>query len=235
MQRSVARQVLQLPKPTPPASLRKMDRHPRQHLPARALSSDTLWEWAQAVLVQFMAVLLALETWLHGPARLPGTEDEVDSSTARRNSGPRAVPSQGQGSSSSSAVPSRAPAAGSSAVGAQPKTKPGKKSQETPIAKEAIPDEKTMRRWSRKKVDFGKHEARGKTYADAKEQHPDHAKWVLKNCRPDSKKSFTEEMIDYANYLRLVKAIEDQSLVSENSKSDTDEESEGSMELVPDA
>ena len=43
---------------------------------------------------------------------------------------------------------------------------------------------------------------------------------------------FSEEMIDYANYLGAVKAMEEEALKSEESAGS--DETEGSMEFVPD-
>ena len=80
-----------------------------------------------------------------------------------------------------------------------------------------------MAKWGKKTVEFGKSEARGTTYAEARELHPQHTKWVMANVRPNNKKNYGEEALDYANYLRCMEAREKQKWGDPESISDLEE------------
>ena len=205
-------------------------------LPPRRLSQDTVWEWAEAILRMLMSLMLAAMEWIAGVS-VPGGGAAAPS-TARPSASPStAPPAAGADSGRGTAA-----GCGCSGVGARPKRKAAAKPVSVPepkkLKREDLPDEKAMRRWGRKKCDFGK-EVKGMTFKNALEQKPDHAKWVRQNVKQDSTKKFCEVMQDYANYLRTCKAIEEAELVSDETSSEdqgaAEKESDvSSMELVPD-
>ena len=199
-------------------------------LPPRRLSQDTVWEWAEAILRMLMCLMLAAMEWITGVS-VPGGGAAAPS-TARPSASPSVAPP------AAGADSGRGTAAG---AGARPKRKAAAKPVSVPepkLKREDLPDEKAMRRWGRKKCDFGK-EVKGMTFKEALEQKPDHAKWVRQNVKQESTKNFGEVMQDYANYLRTCKAIEEAELVSDETSSEdqgaAEKESDvSSMELVPD-
>ena len=105
------------------------------------------------------------------------------------------------------------------------------KAKQVEFEKEPIPDDQTMRRWGRKTVNFGKSQARGKLYSEAREAYPDHARWVLRTFEPDRDENFSDEFIDYAKYLRAMAAIDEKNLESESE--DSEAASGSSTVMVP--
>ena len=62
----------------------------------------------------------------------------------------------------------------------------------------------------------------GKTYEEARTFMPEHARWILNNSKGG--KQFSEGMIDYANYLRVMKKKEEKLLAPSSSSSNGEED-----------
>jgi hypothetical protein len=125
-----------------------------------------------------------------------------------------------------------APSTPAAWLGARPKSKGGKAEERASSSHEArsnrktqqpvvIPEDRVLRKWSKKRIDWGR-TVNGKTYEEARTFMPEHARWILNNSKGG--KQFSEGMIDYANYLRVMKKKEEKLLAPSSSSSSNGEE-----------
>ena len=193
--------------------------------PQNPLTKETIWEWAEVLALLLFSILEALEVYLRKknevlePRRVAEGFVTVPSSSGDTGNYVQVLrevplPDGGTGKAAGRAgVPPPADGKG-----------PAKNKKEKLVVPQSeIPNDKALAKWGRKTVDFGKSEAKGMTYSEARELQPQHAKWVLANVRPDNKKNYGEEALDYANYLRCMEAREKQKWGDPESISDLEE------------
>ena len=91
---------------------------------------------------------------------------------------------------------------------------------EPDVAEDVLLNDKALKRWGKKVIDFGK-EHKGLTFEQCRTTQPSHAIWVMQNVK--SRKTFTDNFKDYAKYLFAHQKWE-KALVGDDSDSDEEEE-----------